>query len=235
MENTPEPWRFYEVTKVLLMPSLFFENSPLAACEAMLNAFPLWRATAAGCRRRSATRAFCSTSPRGIRRSRVCFPRPRRSSRGWKRSFDFGMTRRITQSGAIGRESAASDCVRAFGPDIPEFFGSICRQPGPPLVPKEMAAVETTKLADYDDRLTPAIEVGSIAAKEAAAGANRPMTEVEIAASVESREGDLSGVEGTDSGQGPGLPSAPEPKSLLGATASSPPQWRGLPPPASRP
>ncbi len=41
MKNTPDPRAFYEVTKVLLMPSLVSEGLPRTAVEAMLNGIPV--------------------------------------------------------------------------------------------------------------------------------------------------------------------------------------------------
>ena len=41
MENTPDPRHFWEVTRVCLMPSLWWENQPLVAIEAMVNGIPV--------------------------------------------------------------------------------------------------------------------------------------------------------------------------------------------------
>jgi hypothetical protein len=41
MENTPDPRQFWGVTKVCLMPSLWWENQPLAGIEAMVNGIPV--------------------------------------------------------------------------------------------------------------------------------------------------------------------------------------------------
>ena len=48
MENTPDPWRFFATTRVLLVPSLFLENVGLTACEAMLNGIPVVASTRGG-------------------------------------------------------------------------------------------------------------------------------------------------------------------------------------------
>jgi glycosyltransferase involved in cell wall biosynthesis len=41
MENTPDPRQFYSVSKLVLMPSLWRESSPLVAIEAMANGIPV--------------------------------------------------------------------------------------------------------------------------------------------------------------------------------------------------
>ena len=41
MGNTPDPRHFWGVTRVVLMPSLWWENQPLAAIEAMANGIPV--------------------------------------------------------------------------------------------------------------------------------------------------------------------------------------------------
>jgi len=41
MSHTPDPRHFWEVTRVCLLPSLWWENQPLAAIEAMVNGIPV--------------------------------------------------------------------------------------------------------------------------------------------------------------------------------------------------
>ncbi len=41
MPVTTDPRRFWQLTKVLLMPSLWWENQPLVAIEAMINGIPV--------------------------------------------------------------------------------------------------------------------------------------------------------------------------------------------------
>jgi glycosyltransferase involved in cell wall biosynthesis/GT2 family glycosyltransferase len=41
MKTTPDPREFYRITKLVLMPSLWNENSPLVPAEAMLNGIPV--------------------------------------------------------------------------------------------------------------------------------------------------------------------------------------------------
>jgi glycosyltransferase involved in cell wall biosynthesis len=41
MANTPDPRHFWSVTRLCLMPSLWWENQPLVAVEAMLNGIPV--------------------------------------------------------------------------------------------------------------------------------------------------------------------------------------------------
>lgn len=41
MSHTPDPRRFWRVTKLCLMPSLWWENQPLVAIEAMINGIPV--------------------------------------------------------------------------------------------------------------------------------------------------------------------------------------------------
>ena len=41
MRNTTDPRRFWSRTKIALLPSLWFENQPLAAIEAMINGIPV--------------------------------------------------------------------------------------------------------------------------------------------------------------------------------------------------
>ncbi len=41
MAHTSDPREFWGVTKVCLLPSLWWENQPLVAVEAMLNGIPL--------------------------------------------------------------------------------------------------------------------------------------------------------------------------------------------------
>ncbi len=41
MAHTPDPRQFWGVTKIALMPSLWWENQPLVAIEAMINGIPV--------------------------------------------------------------------------------------------------------------------------------------------------------------------------------------------------
>ncbi len=85
-------------------------------------------ATAGRCRRRSATRAFCSIFRHTTRRRPAACPPRRKLSRGWRRSFAFGTTRRNTSDAATTVASGRGAHPDQLAPLYRDFFSRITSQ-----------------------------------------------------------------------------------------------------------
>jgi glycosyltransferase involved in cell wall biosynthesis len=164
MENTPDPRRFYAITKLLLMPSLVPESFGLTAAEALINGIPVLASNRGalpetlGQTERSTTDPITSTTS-----STACRPLPAVSCPG---GFLFDIPARNTPEStdiptpdevepwvqtiirlwddeSLYRQASRRALAHAqrWHPDrlrrlYTEFFAGVTRQPGPPIVPR---------------------------------------------------------------------------------------------------
>ena len=100
MANTPDPRHFWCLTRIALMPSLWWENQPLVAIEAMINGIPVIGSDRGGLPGTLGAAGFCLPLPdRLTPASRSC-RRPRKSSPGLRPSSASGTTKPCTKSKA---------------------------------------------------------------------------------------------------------------------------------------
>jgi glycosyltransferase involved in cell wall biosynthesis len=85
MPNTPDPRDFYQVSRLVLMPSLWRESFPRVAVEALLNGIPVLGSARGGLPETWPRRAFSSICPSGIRPRPSWCPAPTRSLPGSRR------------------------------------------------------------------------------------------------------------------------------------------------------
>jgi glycosyltransferase involved in cell wall biosynthesis len=136
MENTPDPRRFYSITKVLLMPSVS-ENFGFVAGEAMLNGIPVLGSNRGGLPETIGDAAFLLEIPakytpetRVVPTADEVEPWVEAIIRLWD---DAATYQRCSK--------AARERAQQWQPDrlarvYREFFGSLTHQPGPPIVPR---------------------------------------------------------------------------------------------------
>ena len=136
MPNTPDPRKFYAVTKLLLMPSLM-ENAGCAAMEAMLNGIPVLASNRGGLPETIGDAAPTIDIParytpetHDLPTAEEVGPWVETIIRLWNDAADYER-----------RSQAARERARQWHPDClaplyREFFGSLTHQPGPPLVPR---------------------------------------------------------------------------------------------------
>ncbi len=149
MPNTPDPRRFYAMTKLLLMPSLM-ENAGFVAMEAMTNGIPVLASSRGG------LPETVGNSPH---------PNPLPAGEGTSGGFLFDIPARYTPEtrelptakevepwietiirlwddpAEYRRASQAARSAQQWRPDrlapvYCEFFSRLTHQPGPPLVPR---------------------------------------------------------------------------------------------------
>ena len=65
MPHSTDPRQFYELSRMILMPSLWWENQPMVAIEAMINGIPVIGSDRGGIRRCSATADSSCRCPSG--------------------------------------------------------------------------------------------------------------------------------------------------------------------------
>ena len=136
MPNTPDARRFYDVTKVLLMPSLEMEDVGLVAAEAMLNGIPVVASTRGALPETIGDAGFLLDIPAHYATESGVLPTAEEVEpwvqtivRLWDDAAYYG------EWSQRARSRAEQWRPEHVAPLYSEFFGSICHQPGPPLVP----------------------------------------------------------------------------------------------------
>ena len=135
--NTPDPRRFYAVSKLLLMPSLWSESSPLVAVEAMQNGIPVLASNRGGLSETVGDAGLLFDIPAR------CMPESREAPTAeevqpWIEAIlrlwdDRAWYDRWSQAGQARAQLWHPD---RLAPIYREFFSTIFPQPGPPLVPR---------------------------------------------------------------------------------------------------
>jgi tetratricopeptide (TPR) repeat protein len=152
MPFTPDPGRFYpavySVTKLLLMPSLWYESFGLVAAESMLNGIPVLASNRGGLPETIGDAGLLFDIParytpetRDIPTVEEVEPWVETIIRLWDDEAEYERRSRAA------RERAQQWHPDRVGPIYREFFRNITHQPGPPLVPLNVVTGEIQNAA----------------------------------------------------------------------------------------
>ena len=137
----PDPREFYAATRLVLMPSLWYESFGLVAAEAMLNGIPVLASNRGALPETIGDAGFLFDIP-----ARYTSGDARRANAGGGRAVggddhsSMGRRGGIRQPEPRGRaEHALQWHPDRLAPIYREFFSRITHQPGPPLVPIQSA------------------------------------------------------------------------------------------------
>jgi glycosyltransferase involved in cell wall biosynthesis len=137
--NSPDARQFLAATKILLMPSLM-ENAGLVAMEAMLNGIPVLASNRGALPETIGDAGFLFDIParytpdtRELPTAAEVEPWVETIIRLWDDAAEYDRWSRAA------RERAERWHPDRLAPIYREFFSQITHQPGPPLVPKEVA------------------------------------------------------------------------------------------------
>ncbi|MGO9110602.1 MAG: glycosyltransferase [Thermoguttaceae bacterium] len=137
MENTPDPRRFFAVTRVLLMPSLS-ENFGFVAGEAMLNGIPVLASNRGGLPETVGNAGLLIDIParhtpetRDISTAEDVRPWVETIIRLWDDEAEY------ERWSLAARKRSEQWHPDRLAPVYCEFFSHLTHQPGPPLVPRE--------------------------------------------------------------------------------------------------
>ena len=127
MPHTTDPRRFWSLTKIALLPSLWWENQPLVAIEAMINGIPVIGSNRGGIPETLGESGFTLPLPERLTpviqdRAR----RPRRSSPGSRPSSASGMIEALyEEQSARARKEAQRWHPDRLRPLYAEFFRNV--------------------------------------------------------------------------------------------------------------
>ena len=155
MANTPDPRKFYRVTKLLIMPSLWNESFGLVAAEAMSNGIPVLASDRGSLPEVVAEGGLLFNIPDRYTPETTDVPSADEVEpwvdavvRLWD---DTGFYRRQSQIAAMHARQWHPDRLRAV---YVEFFRNLQPQPGPPIVPPpHTSAGGQSERCAWSDRL----------------------------------------------------------------------------------
>jgi glycosyltransferase involved in cell wall biosynthesis len=143
MANTTDPRRFWGVTKVALMPSLWWENQPLVAIEAMINGIPVIGSDRGGIPETLGESGFLLSLPERLTPSSEIVP-DAAEVEPW-----LEVVIRLWDDRGLYAEQHSKALHEAqrwhpdrLGPVHADFFRNVRPQPGPPFLPKEGQEIE---------------------------------------------------------------------------------------------
>jgi len=143
MANTTDPRKFYAVTKVLLMPSLWNESFGLVAAEAMLNGIPVLASNRGALPETVGEGGLLFDIParytpatREVPTAEEVEPWVATILRLWD---DAAFYRQQTEKALHHADRWHPDRIR---PLYENFFRNVHAQPGPPFVPRKAVAAE---------------------------------------------------------------------------------------------
>ena len=142
MPVTTDPRRFWRLTKVLLMPSLWWENQPLVAVEAMINGIPVIGSDRGGIPETLGDGGIALSLPERLTPLTQILPTAEEVE-PWVEAII-----RLWDDPAWYQEQSArgSEQAQRWHPDrlrplYAEFFGKVRLQPRPPLVVTPLASL----------------------------------------------------------------------------------------------
>ena len=143
MANTTDPRKFYAVTKVLLMPSLWNESFGLVAAEAMLNGIPVLASDRGALPETIGDGGHLFPIPARYSPDTTDVPTPEEVE-PWVETIlrlwdDASFYRRQSEQALHHADRWHPDRLR---PLYESFFRNVHPQPGPPFVPRKAAAAE---------------------------------------------------------------------------------------------
>jgi glycosyltransferase involved in cell wall biosynthesis len=137
LEITPDPRDFYRISKLLLMPSLWNESFGLVAAEAMLNGIPVVASDRGALPETLGKAGLLLNIPERYTPQTKIVPSAEEVEpwiemiiRLWD---DDKLCEQASQAARRESHRWHPDRIAAI---YREFFGSICHQPGPPIVPR---------------------------------------------------------------------------------------------------
>jgi glycosyltransferase involved in cell wall biosynthesis len=136
MPNTPRPREFYEVTKLLLMPSLWDESFGLAAAEAMYNGIPVLASNRGALPEIIADGGFLFDIP-GRYTQETCDVPTAEEVEPWVETIIrlWDDPHEYTAACERAKRHASRWHPGRLGPIYREFFSNLTPQPFPPLGP----------------------------------------------------------------------------------------------------
>ncbi len=137
MANTSDPRRFWSITKILLMPSLWWETQGLVAIEAMINGIPVIGSDRGGIPETLGDAGFVLPLPKRLRATSEILPTAA-EVKPWVEAIV-----RLWDDQTLYEEHSAKSRKEAkrWHPDrlrplYAEFFRNVRPQPGPPFLPR---------------------------------------------------------------------------------------------------
>ena len=139
MENTPDPRRFYAVTKLLLVPSLWNESFGLVVAEGMINGIPVLASNRGALPETVGDAGFLFDIPAAYTPQSTT-PPTAEEVEPWVETIVrlWDDPEAYQQASDAARQYADRWRPENLAPLYRDFFGSLFPQPGPPLVPKDI-------------------------------------------------------------------------------------------------
>jgi glycosyltransferase involved in cell wall biosynthesis len=139
MPHTTDPRRFWSVTRIALMPSLWWENQPLVAIEAMINGIPVIGSDRGGIPEALGACGFKLPLPERLTPVSTIVPEAEEVEPWIETIVRLWDDRALYEEQcARAREEAERWNPDLLGPLYAEFFGNVHRQPGGQTVSRTM-------------------------------------------------------------------------------------------------
>ncbi|MGC8643344.1 MAG: glycosyltransferase family 4 protein [Isosphaeraceae bacterium] len=136
--NTPDPRHFWRRTRVALLPSLWWENQPLVAIEAMINGIPVIGSNRGGIPETLGGAGVCLPLPDRLTPATKIVPPPEEVEPWVQAVIRLWDDRAFyEEQSRLARQEALRWHPDRLRPLYAEFFGSIRRLAGPPFVNSE--------------------------------------------------------------------------------------------------
>jgi glycosyltransferase involved in cell wall biosynthesis len=137
MPNTPDPRQFWAVTRVALMPSLWWENQPAVAYEAMINGIPVIASDRGGNPEALGESGFLLSLPDRLTSERDTLPEAKEVEPWVETIMRLWDDRALyARKSAQARKEAERWHPARLRPLHAQFFRSVHPQPGPPFLPR---------------------------------------------------------------------------------------------------
>jgi glycosyltransferase involved in cell wall biosynthesis len=137
LEITPDPRKFYEMSKLVLMPSLWNESFGLVAAEAMLNGIPVLASNRGALPETIGAGGFLFDIPAKYTPETRVVPSAEEVE-PWVQQIIhlWDDTAAYEQASRAARHEAQRWHPDQIGPTYRAFFANVFHQPGPPIVPQ---------------------------------------------------------------------------------------------------
>jgi glycosyltransferase involved in cell wall biosynthesis len=136
MPNTPDPRRFWGVTRIALVPSLWWENQPAVAYEAMINGIPVIASDRGGTPETLGESGFLLPLPERLTPESETLPTAEEVEPWIETIIRLWDDRALyeDQSAGLGMKPGAG-MRTGSGRSMPHSSAT-CPQPGPPFLPR---------------------------------------------------------------------------------------------------
>jgi len=137
MSNTTDPRKFWSLTKILVMPSLWWENQPLVAIEAMINGIPVIGSDRGGIPETLGDAGFLLHLPDRLTPISDILPTAEEVAPWVETIIRLWDDQTLyAEQSAKARKEAERWHPNRLRPLYAEFFRNVYPQPGPPFLPK---------------------------------------------------------------------------------------------------